>query len=532
METPLLARPRSLAAALGAVVLAGALLTQPGSAAATDGPTDPSPGPTVDQPTVSESATEQALGVLEQAGAAVSGDAAAVDTSLALLQLAQAESALPTARRAEAARILARPTDGDADPQGFGYGVGALPTQACQGGFCVHWARASADAPDLTDANGNGTPDYVDRVFATLTKVAGTYAKAGYRKPVADGTRGGGGSDQFDVYLVDSGTRGPGVYGYCAPENVSRTSRSASSFCALDNDFAEFPTHTPTENMQVTVAHEYFHAVQFAYDIWDDIWFLEATAAWVEDEMFDSVNDNVQYLRSSPIGQPMVPADKGKGIRVYGSWILFRYLSELEPKSKAGLPTIIRDIWRKAAGPAYSIQAVQQVLKSRHRNFTTTLATFADANRNPKRRYAEGRQYPTAKAVESATIAAGRGARATLQVDHLASGTYQFAPGAGTAGGGTRLRVVVDLPDAARAPAAVVTVALSSGKLRTRLVKLTSSGAGRLTVPFSSRTVDHVDVTLVNASTRYTCERGTPYSCGGKAKDDNAPMKVEVHAVR
>ena len=70
----------------------------------------------------------------------------------------------------------------------------------------------------------------------------------------------------------------------------------------LDNDYSrrEFPTNTPLENMHVTAAHEYFHAVQFAYDFFEDGWFMEATATWAEDELFDTVNDNVNYL---PIGQ-------------------------------------------------------------------------------------------------------------------------------------------------------------------------------------------------------------------------------------
>ena len=79
----------------------------------------------------------------------------------------------------------------------------------------------------------------------------------------------------------------------------------------LDNDYAadEFPTNTPIENLQVTIAHEYFHAVQFGYDIAEDPWFLEATAAWVEDIMYDRVDDNLQYLRQSPLRMPRTPMD-------------------------------------------------------------------------------------------------------------------------------------------------------------------------------------------------------------------------------
>ena len=63
----------------------------------------------------------------------------------------------------------------------------------------------------------------------------------------------------------------------------------------------------------MTAAHEYFHATQFAYDIAEDGWFLEATATWAEDELYDDVNDNVQYLTDSPITHPGQPIDKFGG---------------------------------------------------------------------------------------------------------------------------------------------------------------------------------------------------------------------------
>lgn len=534
MEIPLSVRPRPLAAALGAVVLAGSLLAQPGVATAGDPVADPGADAgmeqvvdLIDAPDAA-TATERAVEVLGEASAAVAGESGDRDTSMVLLDLARRQADLPRAQRTEARRILARPTDGAADPVGFGYSTDNV-TQSCAGGFCVHWARTTRDAPDLTDADANGRPDSVDRVLATLIQVGSTYQQAGYRKPVSDGVVGGG-VDQFDVYLVESGEAG--VYGYCAPEVARRGDRTAPAYCALDNDFAEFPTHTALENMQVTVAHEYFHAVQFAYDLTEDQWFLESTAVWVEDEMFDAVNDNVQYLRTSPIAQPRIPIDRGQGLRVYGSWIFIRYLSELEPQSQAGLPTIVRDVWERAAGTSYSIRAIEAVLRDRGRSLRKTVARFADANRHPKQSYDEGRRYPKAKTVDTATVAAGRSRRRALTLDHLASGSYRFKPGAGTRAKAWRLRVAVDLPSGRASTAAVVTTRTKSQGLKTRLVKVGKGGNGSLRVPFSSRKVTWVDVTLVNASTRYRCDRGTSYSCQGKPQDDRLDLRVRVRATR
>src|SRR5690606_38134581 len=111
------------------------------------------------------------------------------------------------------------------------------------------------------------------------------------------------------------------------------------AYCVVDNDYSpsEFRSNTPLENLQVTLAHEYFHAVQFAYDFAEDGWFLEATAAWVEDEAFDDVNDNIQYLRAqSPLKQPQISMDKFGGLRHYGAWIFFRFLTERYPPEAGG----------------------------------------------------------------------------------------------------------------------------------------------------------------------------------------------------
>src|SRR4029453_5199034 len=104
--------------------------------------------------------------------------------------------------------------------------------------------------------------------------------------------------------------------------------------------------------LRVTAAHEFFHAVQFAYDWKEDLWLMEGSAAWIEDEVYDGINDNRQYLAFSPIGQttfwhaldwyhpnPSNPLS----LQVYGSWIFFRYLSERYSRE------IVRTIWRRAA---------------------------------------------------------------------------------------------------------------------------------------------------------------------------------------
>ena len=222
----------------------------------------------------------------------------------------------------------------------------------------------------------------------------------------------------------------------------------------VDDDYApsEFPTNTALENLQVTVAHEYFHAVQFGYDIADDSWFLEATAAWVEDEMYDNVNDNLQYLRQSPLRLPRVPMDTFGGSFHYGTWIFFRYLSERYPASRAGCRRSSAT-WSgrcdSSAGKPdqYSIQAVKTVLKERGTELPELFAKFSAANRRPAQTYSEGKanHYGPRRWPRSTHGPRADARRLTSRLDHLTSAHGAVHPAKALKGKNVKLRILLTM---------------------------------------------------------------------------------------
>ena len=156
--------------------------------------------------------------------------------------------------------------------------------------------------------------------------------------------------------------------------------------------------------MQVTAAHEFFHAVQFAYDFYDDSWFMEGTAAWVEDEVYDDVNDNYQYLVNSPATQPHKAIDfnnqGGSFLNKYGSWYFFRYLSERFSATDQSDPSIVRAMWERAdaagSGPDdYSMQAIESVVNSNGSTMRQTYSDFAATAFVPETFFEEGVAYLT-----------------------------------------------------------------------------------------------------------------------------------------
>ncbi len=464
------------------------------------------------------------------------------ELTLLLRDLFALKDELAPADERVAARILARPVSQQND-----CGAGE-PGQNSP--FCIHWVTSGSDAPPTADTYpANGIPDQVDRTRETFADVwQEIVTEGGYKRPLPDGGTGRGPDSRFDIYLEDVGAAN--LYGSCTgttPATGTSTSPYVvAAYCTLDDDYssAQFPTNTSLENLQVTAAHEFFHAVQFAYDAYEDGWFMEGTAAWVEDEVYDDVDDNRQYLRLSPLTQPTRPLDRAANLDIYGSWIWWRFLSETYPdEGTSGLPLVLRSVWERASnedvgsfsrvGP-YSILAVDRELAARGTSLPVVLGRFHAQNRDPRGFYAEGASYRRAPSGAGYTLSGSRrssGARA-VTLDHLSSSTVRFTRGSRLPGA-WRLKVDVNMPNLARQPRAVLTSIPTDGGPRVRRhIRLNSAGVGKRLVSFSPSTAA-VELTLVNAGHRYVCQRGTQYSCqGGAPRDDDLRSTFKATARR
>lgn len=529
-------RPRrvSLLAAVAALTTGLALLAPSTATAAAPDP-DPAPAPTAEQ---ALETVQEIFGGFQTRKTAPSTTSRA-DATIALRDLALLSDQLSPTDQELAARYFARPTDGDDPYVDYGRNTEA---KACGVAVCIHYVTTGQHKVATTDtAPANGTPDYVDFALATMTDVHGTYVAAGYRPPLPDGdVEENGGDARTDIYLGEIGPQG--LYGYCT-KDADSSGRTVPAYCVLDNDYSsdEFPTNTPTENLQVTAAHEYFHAVQFGYDFREDGWFLEATATWAEDELFDDVDDNVFYLQDSPLTRPRKSMDQFGGLFHYGVWSFFRYLTERYPAAEGDMPTLVRQMWEAAdaapGGPdEYSLQAVETVLTGRGQALTDAFARFAQANRFPGRNYEEGaaNDYPAAPLVDQVTLSqkAPSSGTSKLTLDHLSSGTVRYVPGSTLPGRLWRLRVDLDLMGRAKQPAALVTVMRKEGGPRVMRVSLDSQGDARKVVQFSSSTVKYVELTVVNASDHFACGSNREFSCEGRPKDDNRVQEFTARAVK
>lgn len=477
------------------------------------------------------------------------------DATLVLRDLAARKADLTGADRAVAEAILARPDDGDVPPS-TGTGWDPLPAstaEICSAvigvSVCVHWVSqvGHPDAPNLTDDGPgmpNGVPDYVDLVLATLEETWLEQVGAiDYRPPQDDSDSPNHGPDeQTDIYLDDVGS--DLVFGYCTTDDPRALDPdfAVSAYCVLDDDYAPGQygsSETPEDFLRVTTAHEFFHAVQAAYDFFDDVWLLEGTAANMEETVYAAVDDNVTFLeRWSPFTRPGSPLDRaGFGDSEYGSWIFWRYLEE---KVAGGDPDIVREIWERADaapgapfGDRYSIQAAKNELAQRGHGFSDLFARFATAN--GLRDYLDGELYPPTRRQRTWRLGPGRrstGSR-SWRINHLASRHFTFAPRGDVPANG-RLVVRVVLPK--RAARATVVIVNRTGPPTIRHLRANANRVARRVTRFGRNEVKRVLLILTNGSTRMaSCfEHGGPpsYSCQGRPRDDRQLFRLRARFVR
>lgn len=201
----------------------------------------------------------------------------------------------------------------------------------------------------VTDASGH--PDYVIEVARAMEySWFASIDHFGWAPPPNDNSLGG--DERYDVYLLNildenyagytDSDLGNSVIGD-NPLTPQIELASTHTHIVLDNDYLEdydynddgsFPEEA-LDYMRSTAAHEFHHAIQFGYDGEEPHdWVWEATSTWIEEELFDSVNDPVYSLKSVTLSPDSCQLAEGGETsdddldRWYGMWIFMRHLSE------------------------------------------------------------------------------------------------------------------------------------------------------------------------------------------------------------
>nr|WP_226377753.1 MXAN_6640 family putative metalloprotease [Citrifermentans bremense] len=183
-------------------------------------------------------------------------------------------------------------------------------------------------------------PDWVETVAGVFEYVYDIEInKMGYKAP--PGIR-------YDIYLADLVAES--VYGYTQNDNIGVTATSYPSYIIIDRSFTSRlyvdqpggPYDAKT-SLRITAAHEFHHAIQFAYNAYFNMIFAEMTSTWMEDEVYDSGNQLYTYIDDYLPDASSIPLNaQAVGNSKYGRWVFNRYIAETQ-----GSRTAIRSVWKE-----------------------------------------------------------------------------------------------------------------------------------------------------------------------------------------
>lgn len=304
----------------------------------------------------------------------------------------------------EAAQALRPDTPGNNELYQFDPGDVVETHGSASGKFLIHFTKAGKNAVPAADGDASGVPDFVEEVAAVYDEVYKRYhADLGFRVPASDEAIpiDNGGDGRFDVYLVDFAGIGDGVFRTDGCD--AQKPEVCPGYMVQENDYAGYGYPSTTVANRILGSHEYFHAVQAAYDIDQGSVANEGTAVWATEKFDPSLEDfeafipgylkNTDRTLTEPLPGPTDPFS-------YGAGLFFQFLDE-----RYGEGTI-RALWERCENGAFGeanpfwFMALDPMLKAEAgTSFAEAFVDFAEWNlytgkaADPKKSYADGADY-------------------------------------------------------------------------------------------------------------------------------------------
>lgn len=213
---------------------------------------------------------------------------------------------------------------------------------SASGLFTIHYDTVGVNAPDVEDLNQNGIPDYVDSVAITIDFVRSQICdRMGYKDVPANN------EPAYPIYISN---RGSGYYG--VNWGGGNSLDAPNGWVEIDNNYSNGFYTSGIKAMQVTVAHEFFHAIQRKYKEpaiisgVSTVFFHEFSSTWIEDIIFPDHNDYTFWVDDFyNFPTTVFEETNGYSVASFGHYLntVVEELNENELENS----TIIRYIWEE-----------------------------------------------------------------------------------------------------------------------------------------------------------------------------------------
>jgi len=377
--------------AILAMILAGTLWTAVCVQVEQPSGTDSSPNDPLVKATSLMMNSEPSNGLYETSGSAARENQVRMECgTITLLETRVCQENAALGMRSKSDSSFTRPTDPNGGYDGKQH---TLPQLYGTTNFMFHWTNGTdggtaLDAVNKTDSNENGIPDHVENFGVIFEEVRDFLLNVkGFKAPPADtaepndqNNRNPDGRYDVFFYAFNAG-------GYAQWEAIDSPS---PSYIGMRSDYTGWadPWNTKYGVMQAIAAHEFFHAIEFVYDVSEGLLWMEMTATYMEDEVYPDVNRNYYFLWDWFETCDVNGLLSTDGDHEYGDFIFLKRLSEDFGDG------IIKEIWEEFGKPnVRGLTAIRNVLQTKNTTLWDEFSRFIMANFFLEEMYAAGTDY-------------------------------------------------------------------------------------------------------------------------------------------
>lgn len=223
--------------------------------------------------------------------------------------------------------------------------------------FKIYYGNEKVNSNTLwADYNGDNIPDIITFTANTLEYVYNKEINEfNFSKPI--------GTIPIDVYFANTGLKIDGKK-LTASDNICGFSvwTGKQSFIVINSDPPYSPYTSVKDTIKITLAHEFFHLVQYNYKLdLDDfnIWMYEGTAVLMEHLVYPKIPDYIYSYSSTLLNNPQNGFILDYGLIPYSSSLFFNYIV-----NKYGGVKFLKKIWEDfAKNDCNSVCSINKTLK-------------------------------------------------------------------------------------------------------------------------------------------------------------------------